>query len=167
MNAPHWWPAYVGIGSNLDSPQQQVIRAFEDLAQVRESRLIAKSGLYRSAPLGPAEQPDFVNAAAALLTRLSPENLLEALQAVEDARGRDRGMTGWGPRILDLDLLVYGRVTSDSAELRLPHPRIAERNFVLLPLQEIAPYLQIPGLGSVATLAAAVADAEPTITKLA
>lgn len=163
---PRWCPAYVGLGSNLDSPADQLVRAFDALGALDDTLLIARSGLYRSAPVGPGEQPDFVNAAAALLTRLSPRALLAALQSIETAQGRTREGERWGPRSLDLDLLVYGTETADSAELTLPHPRITERNFVLLPLGEIAPHLVIPGLGSVASLADAVSRAEPRIERI-
>ena len=125
---------------------------------------MCRSSLYRSAPFGGIEQPDFVNAAAALLTRLEPADLLRELQRIESERGRERGDVQWGPRVLDLDLLVYSDQLVDDAELKIPHPGIAERNFVLLPLQEIAPDLVIPGLGRVASLP--VNFAEPQISRI-
>ena len=143
----HWFPAYIGLGSNLDGPARQLESAFELLASIPDTRLIRRSSLYRSAPFGGVEQPDFVNAAAAVLTRLSAEQLLRELQRIEAARGRERGDLRWGPRVLDLDLLVYANQHIDDAELTVPHPGISERNFVLLPLREIAPALSIPGLG--------------------
>jgi 2-amino-4-hydroxy-6-hydroxymethyldihydropteridine diphosphokinase len=146
----HWRPAYVGIGSNLDDPEKRVAEAFESLAGIPRTRLFARSGVYRSAPVGGVEQPDFINAAASLLTLLEPMRFLEELQDIEHRHGRRRDGARWGPRRLDLDLLVYSGRRSDEAGLMLPHPRIAERNFVLLPLREIAPDLVIPGLGRVA-----------------
>ena len=145
----HWFPAYIGLGSNLHGPARQLESAFELLASIRTTRLIRRSSLYRSAPYGGVEQPDFVNAAAALLTRLSAEQLLRELQRIEAERARERGDVRWGPRVLDLDLLVYAGQRIDDSELTVPHPGIAERNFVLLPLQEIAPALNVPGLGQV------------------
>lgn len=163
---PHWWPAYVGIGSNLDSPSCQVEQALTRLAAIPDTILTARSGLYRSAPVGPAGQPDFINAAAALLTRLPATALLEQLQTIETAQGRDRSGERWGPRCLDLDLLVYSSHTMKTPDLELPHPRIAERNFVLLPLSEIAPHVAVPGLKSVGALAADVSKVVPCIEKI-
>ncbi len=163
---PHWWPAYVGIGSNLDEPAEQVRRAFAALGDLRDTRLALTSSLYRSAPIGPSGQPDYVNAVAALLTRLGAAELLKELLALESAAGRERGGERWGPRVLDLDLLVYGTQVVDAPGITVPHPRIAERNFVLLPLAEIAPSLTIPGRASVARLAAAVSRTEPRIERM-
>lgn len=163
---PHWWPAYVGIGSNLDSPASQVEQALTRLAAIPDTILTARSGLYRSAPVGPAGQPDFINAAAALLTRLSAPALLGQLQAIETAQGRVRNGERWGPRCLDLDLLVYSSHTMKTPDLELPHPRIAERNFVLLPLSEIAAHVVVPGLKSVQALAADVSRNVPRIEKI-
>ncbi|MDX1516612.1 MAG: 2-amino-4-hydroxy-6-hydroxymethyldihydropteridine diphosphokinase [Woeseiaceae bacterium] len=160
-----WRPAYVGIGSNLDGPAQQVEAAIGQLAELPRSRLIAYSGLYRSSPLGGIEQPDFVNAVAALLTRLTAPELLAGLQSIEAERGRQRGEQRWGPRIIDLDLLVFGRDVIDDDALTVPHPGIAERNFVLLPLRELAPDLTIPGLGRVAGIS--VNYNEPRIERIA
>lgn len=160
----HWFPAYVGLGSNLDGPARQLEDAFGELDEIPETRLIRRSALYRSAPFGGVEQPDFVNAAAALLTLLPPHALLRELQRLETARGRERGGVRWGPRILDLDLLVYSDQTIDDPDLTVPHPGIGERNFVLLPLGEIAPDLIIPGLGRVATID--VSHSEPSISRI-
>lgn len=161
----HWFPAYVGIGSNLQMPVRQVEQAAERLAAIPESRLVSLSSLYRSAPFGGIEQPDFVNAAAAMLTTLPPRDFLDALQAIEARQGRERGATRWGPRVLDLDLLVYSTLTLDEPGLDLPHPGIGERNFVLLPLAEIAPDLAIPGLGRAADIP--VNMNEPSISRIA
>lgn len=166
MSEQVWHPAYIGLGSNLESPLQHVRSAFEALAELPDTVLVLRSSLYRSAPLGPANQPDFINAVAALLTRLPPVELLSRLQAIETAHGRQRDTLRWGPRTLDLDLLSYGRVRLDSTELVLPHPGIAERNFVLLPWQEIAPWYRVPGLATVAELAGRLSMHDPAITML-
>lgn len=156
MPAASWVPAYIGLGSNLDDPVAQINRAFAELAALPGSHLIARSRLYRSAPLGGLPQPDYVNAVAAILTQLEAPALLAALHGIERAHGRNRTVgQRWAARTLDLDLLVQGDLRLPSGPLEIPHPGIAERNFVLLPLLEVAPFLQIPGLGAVAKLAAA------------
>ncbi|MBI5041406.1 MAG: 2-amino-4-hydroxy-6-hydroxymethyldihydropteridine diphosphokinase, partial [Gammaproteobacteria bacterium] len=141
------------LGSNLDDPRRHVSTALRELATVTSTRVSTVSSLYRSAPmvgLGvPADQPAYINAVARLETRLSAEALLDALQAIEARHGRVRSGERWGPRTLDLDLLLYGDARIDTPRLRVPHPGIAERNFVLYPLAEIAPELEIPGLGTV------------------
>lgn len=144
--------AYIGIGSNLRDPANQVRRAFQALATLPASRLTARSPWYRTAPVGgPGDQPDYLNAVAALETALTPEDLLAALQAVENAQGRVRAER-WGPRTLDLDLLLYGSITRDDPQLTLPHPRLHQRAFVLYPLHDIAPDLTIPGQGKLTAL---------------
>jgi 2-amino-4-hydroxy-6-hydroxymethyldihydropteridine diphosphokinase len=155
---PRWLPAYVGIGSNLDDPARQVARAFEALANLPGSRLVARSPLYRTRPFGAIVQPEFVNAAAGLLTQRTPEELLSGLRDIERALGRAAARERWGPRVIDLDLLAVGRETRATETLTLPHPGIAERDFVLYPLADVAPDLEIPGLGRVAVLRARVAD---------
>ncbi len=160
----HWYPAYVGIGSNLQKPVRQVEQAAERLAGISGCRVVAVSSLYRSAPFGGIEQPDFVNAAASMLTTLAPRDFLAELQAIEARQGRERGETRWGPRVIDLDLLVYSATTIDEPGLRIPHPGIGERNFVLLPLAEIAPDLAIPGLGRAASIP--VSMDEPSISRI-
>ena len=160
----HWYPAYVGLGSNLHGPAGQLQAAIEMLGTLARTRLIAQSSLYRSAPFGGIEQPDFMNAAVSLLTQLTAQELLAEMQQIEVRRGRDRDEVRWGPRVLDLDLLVYGGMTIAEPDLVVPHPGIAERNFVLLPLQEIAPELVIPGLGRLASLPVNVQ--EPQIERL-
>jgi len=162
--ARQWRPAYIGIGSNLYGPVEQVETAFGLLEKLPKSRLVARSLLYRSAPFGGVEQPDFVNAVAALETQLDARSLLEQLQHIEQSRGRERGGQRWGPRVIDLDLLVYDDVVIDEPDLTVPHPGIAERNFVLLPLREIAPELEIPGLGRVDRIA--VNEEEPRISRI-
>ncbi|HEX5162953.1 MAG TPA: 2-amino-4-hydroxy-6-hydroxymethyldihydropteridine diphosphokinase [Steroidobacteraceae bacterium] len=156
--APRWLPAYVGVGSNLASPREQVQRALAGLAQLRDSRLVLSSPLYHTAPLGEVVQPPFVNAVAGMLTRLSPEDFLEELRALERTLGREPPRERWGPRVIDLDLLVLGRETRATDALNLPHPGIAGRDFVLYPLADIAPDLEVPGLGRVASLRARVAN---------
>jgi 2-amino-4-hydroxy-6-hydroxymethyldihydropteridine diphosphokinase len=147
-----WHPAYVGVGSNLADPLLQVTHACARLADLSLTRVELTSPLYRSRPLGPIAQPDFVNAVAALLTQLSSAALLAALRALETALGRPPQHERWGPRIIDLDLLSYGREQRSDADLTLPHPGIVERNFVLYPLADIAPDLDLPGLGRVTEL---------------
>ncbi|MEE8426684.1 MAG: 2-amino-4-hydroxy-6-hydroxymethyldihydropteridine diphosphokinase [Woeseiaceae bacterium] len=159
-----WRPTYIGIGSNLNGPVEQVETAFGLLGELPKSRLVARSSLYRSAPFGGIEQPDFVNAVAALETQLDARSLLGQLQHIEQSRGREHGGERWGPRIIDLDLLVYDDVIIDEPDLTVPHPGIAERNFVLLPLREIAPGLEIPGLGCVDSIA--VNEEEPRISHI-
>ena len=156
-------PAYVGIGSNLADPRQQVEQAIAALQTIPQTSLVARSSLYRSAPFGPVAQPDFMNAVAALTTGLDVADLLRRLQAIEDQQGRVRGER-WGPRVIDLDLLVFADAIIATEDLTVPHPGIAGRNFVLLPLQEIAPDLIIPGLGRVADIA--VNRDEPRISRV-
>lgn len=160
----HWYPAYVGLGSNLQGPAGQLENTFDLLDTIPDTCLVKRSSLYRSAPFGGVEQPDFVNAAAALMTQLPALELLSELQRIENERGRERGDVRWGPRILDLDLLVYSNQQIDEPGLMLPHPGIGERNFVLLPLEEIAPGLMIPGLGQIEHLE--VSYSEPAISRI-
>jgi 2-amino-4-hydroxy-6-hydroxymethyldihydropteridine diphosphokinase len=148
---PLWRPAYVAVGSNLNQPLERVSEGFERLATLRETRLELRSRHYLTSPMGPQDQPNFVNAVAGLLTRLSARELLDALLDIERAMGRRR-QERWGPRILDLDLLwMTGEVIAEPG-LTLPHPGVSERNFVLYPLCDIAPTLLIPGHGLVANL---------------
>ena len=162
----HWRPAYIGIGSNLDQPESQVRRAFAALQELPASGFARLSRLYRSAPMGPADQPDFVNAAATILTMLDARGLFQALQNIEDGQGKRRDTPRWGPRVIDLDLLVMGSLMVNKPDLQVPHPGIAERNFVLLPLADIAPHLHVPGRGSVQKLLAALGDRDPRIERL-
>jgi 2-amino-4-hydroxy-6-hydroxymethyldihydropteridine diphosphokinase len=145
----------VGLGSNLADPCEQVRRALAELGQIEQTRCVASSALYRSAPMGPPDQPDYINAVAWLSTGLDAYGLLEALQSIEQRFGRVRTTQRWGPRTLDLDLLVFGKQVLEDPHLTVPHPGIVERAFVLYPLYEIAPDLQIPGHGPVATLLSA------------
>ena len=145
-------PAYVALGSNLADPLQQVRSALAALATLPDTTRIAHSSLYLSAPLGPPEQPDYINAVCQLATCLSAEQLLDRLLEIENQHGRIRGVERWGPRTLDLDLLLYGGMQLQTAHLTLPHPRLHERSFVLYPLYELAPALIIPGHGALAEL---------------
>ncbi|UTV81838.1 2-amino-4-hydroxy-6-hydroxymethyldihydropteridine diphosphokinase [Acidithiobacillus sp. YTS05] len=151
--------AWVGIGSNLQDPRVQVARARAALAALPQSRLDWVSQDYLSEPIGGVAQPPFVNAVARLETFLSPKDLLQALHSIEEQAGRQRTLElVWGPRVLDLDLLVYGDLRSEEPGLRLPHPQIAHRAFVLQPMADYDPGLMIPGLGTIAQLLPAVAD---------
>jgi 2-amino-4-hydroxy-6-hydroxymethyldihydropteridine diphosphokinase len=132
--------AYVGIGSNLDQPRAHVLNAFSELDRLPHTRVVKKSSLYRSAPIGHAAQPDFINAVAQLETGLPAERLLAELQELEARHGRKRSFPN-APRTLDLDVLLFGDLTLDSPTLKIPHPRMHERAFVLKPLLEIAPQL--------------------------
>ncbi len=149
--------AYVGLGSNLADPRRQLAAAVRALAALEGCALGRVSGCYRTAAMGPAGQADYLNAAAALETRWSPLELLDRLQAIESVQGRVR-TAHWGPRTLDLDLLLYGDLEYADQRLQLPHPGLAERPFVLAPLAQIAgAALEIPGRGRLDRLLAAVA----------
>lgn len=152
-------PAYVALGSNLDDPPRQIAAAFEQLAALEDCRLVARSKLYRTAPLGPQDQPEFVNAAAGLLTMLAARELLRALQRVEAELGRAQPVVRWGPRRIDLDLLLLDDVRVAEADLTIPHPGLTRRNFVLYPLRDIAPELLVPGEGRIEMLAARAGSA--------
>lgn len=134
--------AYIGLGSNLESPLDQVSRAFDELGTLSKSRLMARSALYQSRAIGP-EQPDYINAVALLETDLPPLDLLDALQAIEQAHQRVR-LQHWGPRTLDLDLLLYSNETIQHPRLVVPHPYLTQRGFVLYPLADIDPNLELP-----------------------
>jgi 2-amino-4-hydroxy-6-hydroxymethyldihydropteridine diphosphokinase len=148
--------AYIALGSNLagnlDCPASQVIRAFQSIEQLSKTKLIKTSSLYQSVAVGYLNQPDFINAVAEISTQLSPEKLLDALLNIEQQAGRERPFAN-APRVLDCDLLLYDDVTMHTKKLTLPHPRILDRGFVLLPLAEIAPDLIIPNGGNVVKLA--------------
>jgi 2-amino-4-hydroxy-6-hydroxymethyldihydropteridine diphosphokinase len=154
---PVWQPAYVGLGSNLNDPRAQVLAAVEKLRALANTRVVALSPLYGSKPFGPVKQGDFVNAVAGLLTQLDAPTLLAEAKAIERALGRPEKYERWGPRVIDLDILVYGRETRADPALTIPHPGIVERNWVLYPLADIAPSLDIPGVGRVAALKGSIA----------
>jgi len=147
--------AFIGLGANLNHPVAQIERAIAAIAALPHTDLLRRSGLYGSRPMGPADQPDYVNAVAQVDTRLPPEDLLTALLAIERQQGRERSPAQRnGPRTLDLDLLLHGDAVRADPALTLPHPGAHERDFVLLPLAEIAPDLVIPGHGAVRDLLA-------------
>lgn len=145
--------AWVGLGSNRGDPAAHLRAAVSGLAGLPQSRLVRISPVYRTAPQGRTDQPGFLNAVAELETALEPAALLEQLQALEAARGRRRDHeVRWGPRTLDLDLLVYDDRYIREPGLEVPHPRLAERAFVLVPLADLAPDLEVPGMGRVSDL---------------
>ena len=146
--------AYVGLGSNLKNPVRQVTEALEELDAIALTRRQKRSSLYRSQPMGPVDQPDYINAVAELVTALTAEQLLAELQRIERRHGRSRGPKRWGPRTLDLDLLLYGQERIMTDTLAVPHPGLSDRDFVLYPLYEIAPDVEITGCGGVEKLLA-------------
>ena len=139
--------AYIALGSNLDNPANHVRRACQELSALPQTRCLQYSRLYQSTPHGPTDQPDYINAVAELETALPPNELLSMLQALETAHGRVRTGEHWGPRPLDLDILLYGDQQIDGPDLQVPHPYMAERAFVLYPLAELAADINIPGYG--------------------
>ncbi len=141
----------LALGSNLDDPESQVARGFEEIAALPRTTLLARSKLYRTAPVGYADQPDFVNACALVDTELAPRALLDALLAIEQAHGRVRAVRN-GPRTLDLDIVLYGGRVIDEPGLQVPHPRAHERAFVLRPLLDVWPDAVIPGRGRASEL---------------
>lgn len=150
---------FIGLGSNLDNPLQQLKSAVKQLAAIPGSCGLKVSRLYRSPPLGPQDQPDYINAVAGLSTHLEPEALLDQLQAIEQAHGRQRDGQHWGARTLDLDLLLYGQRQIKSERLTVPHPGLSERTFVLFPLSDVAESdLIIPKMGTLQQLQSAIDD---------
>jgi len=147
--------AYVALGGNLDDPQRQVLAAIDTLTRLPRTQWTAASSLYRTSPVGYADQPDFINAVACVCTALTPRALLEHLLAIERAHGRVRQFPN-APRTLDLDIVLYGEQVIDEPGLTIPHPRAHERAFVLAPLLEIAPEITIPGRGRARDLLAAL-----------
>ena len=144
--------AYIGLGSNLEDPRCQLTQAIASLKSLTGCQCLAVSRLYRSKPMGPQDQPDYVNAVMAMETDLPALALLDELQVIEQQQGRVRGDEQWGPRTLDLDLLLYSDQIIDLPRLKIPHPGLHERSFVLYPLYEIAPMLQVPGHGALVEL---------------
>ncbi len=135
--------AYIGLGSNLDNPPNQIARALDQIAQLPNSHLLACSPLYKSRAVGPANQPDYINAVVLIDTQLPPLNLLDHLQSIEAAHQRVR-VEHWGPRTLDLDILLLDNHFINLDRLKVPHPYLQQRNFVLYPLADIAPDLILP-----------------------
>jgi 2-amino-4-hydroxy-6-hydroxymethyldihydropteridine diphosphokinase len=150
-----WRPAYVAIGSNLSNPRERVLEALERLGALEATRSVLRSRLYLTRPMGPQDQPQFVNAAVGLLTRLPARDLLTALLGIEHSMGRIR-RERWGPRVIDLDLVWMVDSAVEEPGLSVPHPGVSRRNFVLYPLADIAPTMNIPGHGVVLDLKAAV-----------
>jgi 2-amino-4-hydroxy-6-hydroxymethyldihydropteridine diphosphokinase len=148
---PLWRPAYVGIGSNLQSPRDRAVEAIERMSTLDATRIVLRSQLYLTRPMGPLDQPDFINAAVGLLTQLSARDLLAGLLGIERSMGRDR-QERWGPRVIDLDLLWMIDSAIDEPGLTVPHPGVSTRNFVLYPLADIAPTIKIPRVGIVLDL---------------
>ncbi len=155
--------AHIGLGSNLDDPRAQVSTAIAEIGALPGVEIVARSSLYSSPPMGPQDQPHYINAALAVTTRLSSHALLDALQMLERAHGRSRDGVHWGPRTLDLDILLYGNEQADGPRLHLPHPGLKERDFVVLPLLEIAPAMILPDGESLASVAARLADSASAV----
>lgn len=152
---------FIAMGSNLKQPRQQLFNALKALRQLPDTAVLADSGIYQSQAMTQKDdaepQPDYLNAVVKLDSRLQPYELLECLQAIESSQGRKREKR-WGPRTLDLDILLYENIEMHEPRLTLPHPGMAERDFVLYPLHKIQPTLEIPGLGSLAMLLTKVSD---------
>lgn len=144
---------YIGLGSNLADPEQQILSAIDTIAAIKETTLLQQSSLYSSPPMGPQDQPDYINAVVCIDTALSAHQLLDALQQIEQEHGRIR-KRHWGERTLDLDILLFADKVIEDERLSVPHPGMASRAFVLYPLAEIAPELSIPGMGNLRTLLA-------------
>ncbi len=136
--------SYIGVGANLNNPHSQVQNAISLLAELPDTQLVQSSSLYQSSPMGPENQPDYVNAVVKLETQLAAFSLLRELQKIENAQGRIRNSERWGPRILDLDILLYNDEIISEPELTIPHYGMRQRNFVLIPLFEIEPTLMLP-----------------------
>jgi len=156
--------AFIGLGANLGDPIAQIRRATASLARLDKTRVARSSCLYRTAPMGHADQPDFVNAVVMLDTDLAPHELLDALLEIEKAAGRERSFPN-APRLLDLDLLLYGDQIIGAPGLDVPHPRMHERAFVLAPLVEIAPDAVVPGHGRAVDLLRAVGDQDVRVVE--
>ncbi len=151
-NFKHHNRVYIGLGANLDNPSQQLEDAISTLSQLEKCQLIKCSSFYQSTPMGPQDQDDYINAVALLSTELSPIQLLDQLQKIELQHGRKRKKERWGARTLDLDILLYNNEVIDTPRLTIPHYGMKQRNFVLLPLSEIAPELMLPDGASITEL---------------
>lgn len=143
MSTSVWTDVYIGIGSNLNDPTQQLADAYQALGRLEKTRFMVTSRWYPSEAVGPGEQPNYINAVVQLSTRLTPESLLDALQAIEQAQGRER-LVRWGARTLDLDILLFGSEIIESERLTVPHAYLVERNFVVFPLMELCPEMILP-----------------------
>lgn len=150
--------AYIGLGSNLDGPEQQLQQAIDKLCAANDIEVQQCSSFYRSAPVGYADQDDFINAVCSISTQLSPQALLQVLMELEQQQKRERSGPVGGPRTLDLDILLYDDLLLDTPELCIPHPRMHERAFVLYPLAELDPDIEIPGKAPINDLIDACCD---------
>ena len=150
--------SFIALGSNLQEPRFQVERGLGLIGETRGVELVAFSGLYSTDPMGPADQPAYINAVCEILTRMTAEQLLDSLQSIEQQSGRQRDGVRWGPRTLDLDILLYGDDGLTSERLTIPHPGLLERSFVLIPLLEIAAEIDVPGKGAAADFLHQVTD---------
>lgn len=155
--------AYIALGSNLASPLTQVNAAIEALGAIPDSRIVAVSGFYRTPPLGPQDQPDYLNAAVALETTLSAEALLDHTQRIELERGRVRKAERWGPRTLDLDIMLFGDETIATPRLTVPHYDMKNRGFMLWPLFEIAPERRFPDGEALASVLERLGAPKPAV----
>jgi len=149
--------AFIGLGSNLKEPAAQLARAVAELAALPKTTLVSQSPFYASRPVGPQDQPDYINGAVWLSTGLDPHTLLNQLQAIEQAHGRER-LRRWGPRTLDLDMLVFGNCVLDDDRLTVPHRELANRDFALQPLLDLKPDLRLPDGTTIANLRAQCPD---------
>ena len=156
----HWKVSYIGIGSNLDDPIHQVNKAILNIKKIPKTCFIVTSSLYESSPMGPSNQPNYINAVVVILTLLEPHDLLGELQRIEIQQKRIRSTEKWGPRTIDIDLLIFSNEEINDESLILPHPGIQHRNFVLAPLVEIAPDLVVKGLENVVDLLNKLQDSE-------
>jgi len=150
--------SFIALGSNLEKPRFQVERGLGLIAQSQDMELVNFSGLYSTEPMGPADQPGYVNAVCEILTLMTAGQLLDALQAIEQKSGRQRNGVRWGARTLDLDILLYADNTVATSRLTIPHPGLLERSFVLIPLLEIDPEIEVPGAGAAADFLPQVTD---------
>ena len=148
---------YLGVGSNLNHPRDQVASAYHALKQEADLHSVVMSPLYLSRAIGPGDQPDYINCVIRAECDLTPDSLLHKLQQIESRHQRQR-LVRWGPRTLDLDILLYGNQVVESARLRIPHPRLSERNFVIFPLYDLAPDLVLPNGVAIASLLTAVGN---------
>ncbi len=154
---------FIGLGSNLSQPIQQILQAIDEIGALPNIRLNACSSLYKTAPMGPQDQPDYINAVVHIHTSQQPLTLLETLQNIEQQHNRTRDTGRWGARTLDLDILHIEGYTSNTAELTLPHIGLQTRSFVLYPLYEISPRLSIPSLGGMEQLIEQLNEPKPAI----
>ncbi len=143
--------AYIGLGSNMESPRQHITTAIQSLGEIQSTRIINVSSLYKSKPMGPQNQGDYINAVVQIETEMEPTELLNCLQAIENDHGRVRA-EHWGPRTIDLDILMFGNEIIQNDRLTVPHPEITNRSFVIVPLAEIDPACVIPEKGLVSDL---------------